>query len=227
MLAFYWWSEGIIEASDAVVLTAVLGGSAVGVCVASGFWQFLLAFLPLVGMLGYVIYSFKIGGMYAIYKQQCQTYASAIQFDPSNLGAREYLGDTLYKMGNLDQAIDEMQAAVQMGAGIECQYKLNKWTKERAIRDCVNPVCRRCETENPKGSHRCTHCGTDLPYISPLGRWLMGGSRSGLRFYLIILSGVALMAISIMLLPIAYVLIPFALILIVLIGWSFLNSARW
>jgi len=226
MAVFRWWSEGIYEASDALILAVVFCGLIFGLFAASSVWQFLLAFVPLSAAATYAIYSYRTGGMRAYLTKRCDDYIRAIQFDPRNLGAREYLAQSLYDLGQLDRAIDEMQVAVGMGAGMECQYALAKWTKERYLRDSPNPVCTWCQTENHSGSRKCSNCGAELPLQNPLGRWITGGRAAGARYYLILVSGLAMVCVSLLLLPIKFAFIPMALCLIALGGWSLLASNR-
>ncbi len=225
-VVLYWWSEGIIEASEGLLLACVFCGLIFGLFAARTTLHFLLAFIPLAVSAAYAVYSYKIGGIRSFYRRRCREYMCAIQADPRNLGARQYLAETLYNLGELDQAISEMQAAVDMGAGIECQHRLSKWTKERYFRDTTNPVCRWCETENQPGARMCRRCGSDLPYENALSRWLMGGKTSTLRYYLILVGGIALVCISLLLLPLKYAFIPLGLCVFALAGWFLLSSAR-
>jgi Ca2+/Na+ antiporter len=224
MAVFRWWSEGIYEASDALLLAVVFCGLIFGLFAARTVPQRLLAFIPLLTAAAYAIYSYRYGGMRAYLKKRCQEHIRAIQFDPRNLGAREYLARSLHDLGELDRAIDEMQVAVDMGAGTESQYMLSRWTRERHLRESANPVCKWCMTENQPGARRCAKCGAALPYQSPLGRWLTGGRTAGARCYLIVVFGIALVSVSLLLLPIRYAFIPLALCLMALGGWSLAKS---
>lgn len=225
-LVLWWWSEGMVETSDAVILITVFCGLTFGLFVAKSVWQFALAFISLAGATGYVIHSFKIGGMRSYYKKRCEEYIHVIESDPRNLAAREFLADSLREMGELDRSIDEIQAAVDMGAGIECQYKLNKWQKERYLRDSTNPVCRWCHTENALGAKVCSKCGSDLPYDNALSRWLVGGKTARARYYLLLVIGFAIVAVSYNILPAKLAFIPLLLCITALAGWWLINSAR-
>ena len=225
-VVMWWWSEGAIDASDAVLLAVVFCTLIFGLFAAQSVWHFLLAFVPLTCAAGYAVYSFKMGSTRAYYKHRCEEYVQAIQTDPRNTGAREYLADALYNMGELDRAVDEIQAAVDIGAGLECQYKLSKWSKERYIRDTPNPVCRWCKTENALRSRKCVKCGSDLPYDNALSRWLMGGGTHQARYYLILITGAAVVSVSMLVLPLKLAFIPIALCITALAGWSLVSSAR-
>ena len=222
----WWWSESTIEASDALLLAVILCGLIFGLFSSRSVWQFLLAFIPLGGVVGYAVYSFKLGSARAYYKARCQEYIAAIHADPRNTAARQYLAEALYNMGELDRAVEEMQAAVDIGATLECQYKLTKWSKERYFRDTPNPVCRWCQTESQLGSRTCSKCGSDLPYENAFTRWLTGGGRSNARYYLILITGAAVISVSLVVLPLKFAFIPFFLCVIALAGWALLASAR-
>jgi len=225
-IVLYWWSEGAIEASEAFVLATVFGALIIGLFAARSLWQFLLAFIPLTAAAGYGIYTWKYGSFRAYYKRRCAEYVAAIEADPKNLAAREYYADTLYNLGQLDRAVDEIQAAVDLDAGMECQYKLGKWSKERYLRDTTNPVCRWCGTENQPGMRHCLQCGADLPYDTAFTHWLMGGRSSTARYYLLVIAGAAIVVTSLLLLPLWLAFVPLALCVIGLVGWSLVGSAR-
>lgn len=225
-LVMYWWSEGIIEASEAFVLAIILCGLVFGLFVAGSIGQFFLAFIPLSGVAAYAYYSYKIGSSTAYFKRRCDDYRMVIEADPRNLGARQYLAEALYNLGNLDDAIAEMQTAVDMGGGMECQYHLSKWIKQQHLRDTINPVCRWCETENPMGARVCSRCGAELPYDTAFTRWLMGGKAANARKYLLLLIGAAIACISLLTLPFKFALIPIMSYLLTLAGWGLASSAR-
>jgi len=221
-----WWSEGIFEASDAILLAVVFCGLIFGLFAAKKPWQFVLASVPLAIAAGYTIYQIKIGGVRHFLKRRCEEYMRAIEFDPRNLGAREYLADSLYNLGDLDRAVAEMQVAVDMGAGIECQYKVNKWSHQLHLRETLNPVCKWCQTEHSPGARKCSKCGSDLPYQNAFSRWLTGGGKGRARLWLIAIAGIALAAVSFVLLPVKFATIPIAFVVVVFSGWWLVGSAK-
>ena len=225
----YWWSEGLIDTSEAIILETVFGGLLVGLFAAQtnrSLTQFMLASVPLLGAGVYVVHCRRIGSMRYYYQQRCEEYMRAIQADPHNIGAREFLADTLYNLGELDRAIDEMQAAVAIGANFECQNKLAKWCQERHLKTTLNPVCKWCGTENDRGRRKCSKCGADLPYDNVFTRWLMGGKTSRSRYYLLMIAVITVASVSFLLLPAPFAYLPTALCLCALVGWWLLASAR-
>lgn len=226
LVVMRWWAEGILEASDALLLTVAFGGLIFGLFASRELWQIMLAFVPLAAGAAYLIYNYTAIGTRSFLKQRCQEYMQAIQFDPRNLGAREYLAETLYNLGELDRAIDEMQVAVNMGAGLECRYRLDKWIKERHLRDTLNPVCKWCFTENAPGARKCSRCGSELPYDNVISRWLTGGKTKSARYYLILTIGAALIAVSLVFLPLKYAFIPVVACVLTVAGWWLIISAR-
>ncbi len=226
LVVLYWWSEGVFEASDALLLAVVFCGLIFGLFASRAWWQFLMTFIPLVAAGGYAIREYTGVATRSYYKKKCQEYIRAIEFDPRNLGARQYLAETLYSLNELDRAIDEMQVAVNMGASIECQYRLGKWIKERHLKETTNPVCKWCMTENAPGARKCSRCGSELPYQNALSRWLTGGRTSTARYYLIITVGIALVVVSVLLLPPKFAFVPLLLCLMALAGWWLIGSAR-
>jgi ribosomal protein L40E len=222
----HWWAEGVIEASDGLILVVLFGGLIIGLFSARNVYEFLLAFVPLIATGIYLVYAHRVGGLKAYLKRQCEEYIRAITFDPRNTGARECLARALYELGELDRAIDEMQVAVAMGAGIEAQHSLDRWIKERHIRDSTKPICRWCMAENQPGERVCSRCGAELPVQSPLLRILMGGRGARTRYYLILIFGLGVLCISLILLPLKYAWLSIVLFLLVIIGWSLLSSAR-
>ena len=216
----------MIDGTEALVLSILFCGLAIGLFSSRQWWGRLIALALLAGVSAYTAYSFKIGSARTLYKRQCERYIQTIQSDPRNWGARERLAETLYNMGQLDRAIDEMQAAVDTGAGMEAQYKLSHWSKERHYRDTLNPVCRSCRTENVRGARQCSQCGADLPYESSFARWLSGGPRGGSRIYLLSLAAAGLTGVSVLVLPLRFAFIPVGCAVLGLVGWALLASAR-
>jgi len=222
-----WWADGVLAGSEAATLVAVFGALAIGFFAAEHTWQRIVAFVPLAGGGAYVVYSIKMGGVREYYKRKLDQYMRAIEFDPGNLAARQFLADTLYGRGKLDQAIDELRVAVDMGSGFESEYKLKKWERERYLRDTPNAICRWCGTEHPPKTRSCEKCGAELPYHGPFTRWLSGGRTDRARYYLILVAGVALIWVSLAVLPLQFAFIPLGLCILALWGWSLLSSARW
>lgn len=222
----HWWSEGIIEASEGLILVVLFGGLTVGLFSARTAWEFLLAFVPLSATGIYLLYTYRTSGLKAYLRRQCDEYVRAIAFDPRNTGARECLARALYELGELDRAIEEMQVAVAMGAGFEARHTLDRWIRERHMRDATKAICRWCMAENSAGERTCYKCGAELPVQSSLLRFLMGGSNARSRYYLILVLGITVLCISVILLPIRYAFVPFVLFMLTLVGWSLMASAR-
>lgn len=225
-VALHWWSEGALDGSEAFLLATVFGGLVVGLFVAQNLTQLLFAVVPLVAAFGYAIYTWQFGSWRAFYKRRCAGYEEIIRSDPRNLAAREFLADSLYALGDIDRAVDELRAAVDLGGDTQCQYKLGKWSKELHLRDTVNPICRWCGTENNLNERKCFKCGADLPYDTPLSRWLMGGRSERARYYLLFIAAVALVVISWLLLGVRFAVIPLIFCAVALAGWSLLKSSR-
>ncbi|MDH7600522.1 MAG: hypothetical protein QHI38_00060 [Armatimonadota bacterium] len=222
----HWWSEGIIEASDGLILVVLFGGLIVGLFSARSVYEFLIAFLPLTSAALYLAYMHRTTGLKTYLKRQCEEYVRTIAFDPRNIGARECLARALYELGELDRAIEEMQVAVAMGAGFEAQHSLDRWVRERHMRDGTKAICRWCYAENAPGKRICARCGAELPVHNSMLRFLMGGPKTGTRYYLILALGLGVLCVSLILLPIRYAFVPFSLFVMALIGWSLMASAR-
>lgn len=225
MLVLYWWSEGIFDTSEALLLDGIFCILIFGLFASQTTGQFLMAFIPLSAAGAYALYSYHVGGMRSYLRNRSAEYMRAIQADPRNLAARQRLAETLYLLGELDRAVAEMQAAVDMGADAECRYRLSRWILEQRARDSGNPVCKWCGTESPAGTRRCPRCSSELPCRSALGRWLIGGRWASARLILLILMGTALISASLALLPLEYAFIPLALLGLALTGWALIRSA--
>lgn len=225
-VAMHWWAEGALEASEAIILAFVFAGIVIGLFSARNIVQFFVALIPLAAAGGYAIFYWKMGSWRAYYKSRCRDLEAAILADPQNLAAREFLADALYALGDLDRANDEIQAAVDLGAGMECQHKLGKWSKERYLRDTTNPVCRWCGTENQPSTRICSRCGADLPYDNPFTRWLVGGRWARARYYLIFISAIAVVVTSWLLLGFIFSVVALLFCLLAVVGWSLISSAR-
>jgi hypothetical protein len=226
LMVMYWWSEGMLNHGEAFIFGTVYSLLIVGLFASDTLLKFLMAFIPLVATGAYMLYQKSALSIKHIYKERIKDCVKSIQEDPRNLAAREILAETYYNIGELDKAIAEIKAAVDLGGGPTCRSKYDKYLKQRRLRDTTNPVCTWCDTENPKGEHFCRNCGSPLPYNSPFTKWLTSNKaiRLTINIFIIISVVVSLSCFSKLEPPLN--IAPFALTLVLIMGWGFVNSAR-
>lgn len=226
LMVMHWWSEGILKHGEAVLFGAVFSLLIVGLFAADSLAKFLMAFIPLAATGIYLLYQQSNFGINNIYKKRIEDCQLSIHIDPRNLAARELLAETYYLMGDLDKAIIEIKAAVDLGGGPTCRDKYDRYLKKQRLRDTTNPVCTWCEIENPKGNRLCSNCGSPLPYNSNLSKWLTCSRAIRVVINLIIVICVILSLIGFTSLKPPLNIAPFFLTLFIIIGWAFINSAR-
>ena len=226
MCVLHWWAEGSVGTLDGFLLAVIFCGLIFGLFAAHTTSQFLIAFIPLLVAGCYFFYMQRTGSLQSFYKKKCKEYISSIQMDPRNMAAREYLADTLYSLGNLDQAVDELRVVVNNGGDYESQNKLSKWEKEQHLRDTDNPVCKWCNTENDPGAKTCKKCGAVLPCQNAFSRWLVGGKAGKGRYFLLVATGLAMTITSIFIIPLKCAFIPTLLFVTALAGWWMVSSSR-
>lgn len=229
-IIFYYvineWAEGVYGGLDAVILCLVL------LALLFLSYHLTLAYSPLLGSLpsslvvGYVYYHNRKKSASAIYSKNAEKYRKMIAQDPKNVVFREMLADTLYELGDIDQAIIEISAAVNLGAGPSCQYKLKKWTLRRKVLYDGVPVCRWCDTENELGRVLCKKCGFELPYDSPMTRKLFAGKKTQRVLHTIIIMTASAIVTALLLDFAGQIYIPLAFGLLAVWGWKIIKDTR-
>ena len=98
-------------------------------------------------------------------KEIYYNYIRQLKEDSTNVGARLHLSKTLYRMGRLSEAIEQMDWILENYPSLGTQYRttLTSWKKEEARK--IRPVtvfCDNCHESTPVGSPICIHCGADM-----------------------------------------------------------------
>jgi len=100
-----------------------------------------------------------------LHAERMLQYRAVIARDPKNAAAHVFLAESLAELGQYDEAIAEMQAAIELAPERATQerYRLQKLVaaKTRAERGPV-ARCYECRAENPRGSRACARCGASL-----------------------------------------------------------------
>lgn len=105
----------------------------------------------------------------AFREEQIQGFREAIAADPRNLAARSRLVDVLYKMGRLDEAIDEQTQLVQLAPNDPAEsHRLQQLLRDKQELSEPFITCRTCGHKNPSGRTRCEECENALTSSSLL-----------------------------------------------------------
>ena len=126
LMVIYWWSEGMFTHGEALVFGTIYTLLIIGLFAADNIPKFLLAFIPLAATGAYMFYQKSALSISHIYKDRIKECVESIQSDPRNMAAREILAETYYNIGELDKAIAEIKAAVDMGGGPTCRSKYGR-----------------------------------------------------------------------------------------------------
>ncbi|MFQ3550093.1 MAG: zinc-ribbon domain-containing protein [Armatimonadota bacterium] len=223
-LVLKWWSDGIYDTSESFLI-AVLGcGLIFGFFAAQNLFQFVLTAIALAAFISYWIYQWNDNRWVTYYKRQISDCIRAVTIDPKNVAAREYLAESYYHIGNIEQAITEMQAAVDLGAGHNTKFKLRKWQNEYAAKISNKHVCINCGTENELNHRTCSNCGRELPVLSDFAKWLKGKKESRARVILTMAFGIAVACASFYILSPLYAVLVLMLICMGFAGYILLSS---
>ena len=163
-----WWVEGLISASEFLILSAIYGGLAFGLFAISmygGVGGVILVLIPLIGSVVWALYCNQKLGIKQYFKDKIRTYELAIQADPRNTAARSMMAEAYYELGDLDSAIAAMELTIQMnGSAMKETHKLRQWQSERELRDSKTVICQVCHSRNIWGAVRCRTCMQPLVY---------------------------------------------------------------
>jgi len=217
----FWWAEGYIGASEAIVLFAVFGGLLFGLFASQNELARWLTLIPLAGAALWSLYLLKAGSLRSYYRQKARQYEAAVDADPSNVAARTKLAEALYEIGDAKRAIAEMQIAVELNPqyAVSERRALQRWQEEERLRETGNVLCYRCGQENRRGSRLCAKCGTELRYYRTVGQAL----KDNIHVFATVSAAVALAAISFAIMPGRWALLPIGCGLLAALGWVLLR----
>ena len=162
-----WWTEGVLEATEVIALSAVLlvvlGQLAFFRGNPSVQHALFLLLLASAILLPFLSTTFERVADRRLKRTRISEYRGAILRDPANTGARLRLAQTLYSMGKLDEAIAELEAAFQVSKLTFVEERLlADWRDEKRTRDSRSVFCPACGKENQHGSAFCVSCGRQL-----------------------------------------------------------------
>lgn len=140
------------------------------------------------------------------YTERIEQCVEAIKADPRNLAARSRAAEALYKLGRIDEAIEQYSEIVRVAPrSIEETHRLKQLIRERDERRDPMITCPMCGQKNPGSRLHCANCEASLAPVDRLRACLEGASfRQFVRMFsiaigcltLIILLGSLLSAIG-------------------------------
>ncbi len=168
-----WWAEGTatggtllgLFAGYFVLLALILGPSPV-------FLKWTLVGGMVAGSLGLPYLSSVLEGKSAESLEQTKesSYRYALQQNPRNVAARAYLAESLFRQGRVDEAIEELEAAVALAPTVT-QQEARRLAEMKSIRAGIkDPArhCPKCEAPNAPTRTFCHACGAPLSGLSQI-----------------------------------------------------------
>jgi len=125
---------------------------------------FFLPFLALMGVIAIVVPQ-SLAVMNRRRKQRLierniQRYQHALNFDPKNVAAHSYLGDTYMKLAQFNLAIEHYEKALELDPKLSVEkHKLERAQRELKLQTGKHELCPRCSAERPPGISVCVNCG--------------------------------------------------------------------
>jgi len=220
-----WWTHGLVSGTEAVVLTAIFGGLAVGVFAAQGFWVRTAVLAIFLALCVWMIQKHLKDSAKRYYLDKIRVYEAAIQSDPRNFAARSGLASAYYALGDLDTAIAALEVALSISPNLIKEQKLlNQWQRERDLRDNPTIVCRICHTRNVWGETVCYICRQPIVYSDRLS-WInrLAAVLHHPYVYLPILV-VLISTAALFLLPMRQAIVFIICCMLAALGWAILLS---
>lgn len=196
-------------------------GAYIGMLISIVTLNIILAVVLLVVLIGLLLLP-KLQGQRAIrsmYDEDIAHFRTAIESDAQNLAARTRLAETLYKKGDLDEAIMEMAEVVRRSPESRTEaYRLQQYMAEKEERKTPPVTCPSCGQRNPSERMRCYNCESSLSISSELVKWLkLGGARQ-----IVITGAIALAVVTVAMVGLS--MIPFIGRIIIVCAFLFLLS---
>ncbi len=162
-----------------------------------------------------------------------EKYRRAIEQDPANAAAHEYLADALQDMHRYDEAIAEYETVISLGkhARVHDQWKLRRAraAKERQRR-CPKEACSKCDALSPSGTEFCPLCGARMRFsVRGYLTRVTSREREGAGYVPQLLRNIAMVlpVVFVLLCPMPSMLKIWLLFLAAIVGGYFLLEADW
>lgn len=227
-----WWMDGGADGGLVAVAIFLYVAMLAGVITApTGFGVFLLLLIvasaiamPLLGQASDAVQLKQIND------SQYRSYAEALERNPMDPVARVAIAEALYKRGETDQAIEQMEWVLQQfpKLAITKKGKLDFWIRERERQRGERPeivICHKCHAENIGGVENCSSCGAFFGTKKAVREQVRreGGPVRILRVWIVTASASIVAVFVLTLLPIEFAA-PVILAIVIVAAWLFL---RW
>lgn len=212
-----WWGNGCLQAGEAFVLFIIdailLAVVVTDQSIAIKLLVTVLLFAPYL----WIYRLFNQGSIKEILEEEAQKCRAAIQADPRNWGAHELLAKTLYNMGDIHTAIDEMRLALQLFPDLEnAKYCIREWEAEKREKNTGIAVCPHCGTENESGRTWCRKCENKIIRYNEKPWYI----QMGLKGVMTIFGSLTVIIASFVFLPTNYAYVPVVALGLILAGWK-------
>ncbi len=159
-----------------------------------------------------------------------QRYSSALEKDPMDPVARIAVAETLYKRGEMAQAIEHLEWTLQnfprLSTRLAPQLESWKRAREREREGVLDPIwCHMCRAENSAYATSCIECGAPFGSREGILKRIAeeGGPTVIIRGWLIVGSFVMVSLFLLLYLPMV-ISGPIILATVIVMAWLFL---RW
>jgi tetratricopeptide (TPR) repeat protein len=182
-----WFDRELAAWEAALLLCALLGFGSLALKLSDSLWFYPL----LAGTLIVMMILRTIPARIAERRKQemlqadIEAYQKALDFDPRNVAAYSFLGDTYMRTGDVDRAIEYYRKALEVDPKLlEEKKKLEKAERRKWIESGVAMFCRRCFRPRQPGHRICPECGRFFPFYETIAFNLRHVPRETLFFWL-------------------------------------------
>lgn len=164
--------EKELQPWEAVLLLAVdllLLGVAVKLTGTAWLFLFLLLVGATLAVVEYLPVIFSQKHRRELWESDILRFQKGIDFDPKNVAAYSYLGDTYMKLGRFSEAVESYRKAVDLEPNsIEEKKKLEKALAEHVWSSTKEMLCPRCQLPRARGVNVCSGCGREFSFDETL-----------------------------------------------------------
>jgi hypothetical protein len=189
-----WYIEGAISGLMCVIIVGLCVGLMISIILSpTSSGKVVVAVLIVLFFVGLIVASRLLDrrDTRAFEAERMAGFREAIAIDPGNLAARTNLAKTLYEVGRLDEAIDEMSEVVRRSPGNrEETYRLNQFIREREEWQSPPIACPSCGHQNSGDRTRCENCESQLNIGREIRDWLRNGGLKQVIIYWCVVMGI-------------------------------------
>jgi tetratricopeptide (TPR) repeat protein len=184
------------EAAGLMALDIVLLAVAIQLMPTIFYYPFLLGLVGLAYLISYIPQVRSARARRNLWEDDLLRFQRAIDFDPKNVAAYSFMGDTYLKLDDLDNAIESWHKALELQPSLKPeQEKIRKAMREKSIQEATAMYCPRCRQPRAPVHNKCLNCDREFTFDETIKFNMQRLSHAQQMRYLALLIAIGILAL--------------------------------